>query len=46
MRSERRRHGLAVAGVALATPADTSPSLSNRGAQYGGNFHKNLCKTA
>ncbi|HEN2710548.1 TPA: hypothetical protein ACGQSC_001207 [Streptococcus agalactiae] len=33
MRSERRRHGLAVAGVAVATPADTSPSLSNRGAQ-------------
>ncbi|HFJ6938092.1 TPA: hypothetical protein ACGV8D_001745 [Enterococcus faecium] len=33
MRSARRRHGLAVAGVALATPAETSPSLSNRGAQ-------------
>ena len=25
MRSERRRHGLAVAGVALATPAGKTP---------------------
>ena len=31
--SEANKTVYAVAGVALATPADISPSLSNRGAQ-------------
>ncbi|CAI3696400.1 hypothetical protein CNEO4_580084 [Clostridium neonatale] len=31
MRSERRRHGLAVAGVALATPAGKTPRYLTEG---------------
>ncbi|MDB3633373.1 conjugal transfer protein [Clostridioides difficile] len=34
MRSERRRHGLAVAGVALATPAGKTPRYLTGGYYY------------
>ncbi|MGP8309976.1 conjugal transfer protein [Coprobacillus sp. AF21-8LB] len=45
MRSERRRHGLAVAGVASATPAGKTPRYLTGGYKSTGNSQKNIRKS-
>ncbi|EFM26717.1 hypothetical protein HMPREF9319_1857 [Streptococcus equinus ATCC 700338] len=45
MRSERRRNGLACAGVAQATPAKETPRYLTGGYKSTGNSQKNIRKS-